>query len=148
MSVRLPDWPARLAAFVEATRHAPFAWGRQDCCLWAVRAIDAMCGTRHAAAIVGQYDSAEGAVVYAASRGWQTVYDACRDVCGEALVRVGLAEDGDICARPLPDFAFGTALVRLGDRLIGPDERGLADVPFRAALVAPQWTAFPVGRGA
>lgn len=143
---RLPDWPDRLDALIDATRHAPFTWGEQDCCLWAVRAIDAMCGTDHAAAIQGRYTTADGAVAYAASRGWRTVYDACRDVCGEALVRVGLAETGDVCARTLPEFPFGTAVVRVGDRLVGPEEAGLADFPFRAALMASQWTAFPVGR--
>lgn len=146
MTARLPDWPARLTAYLDATRHRPFAWGAQDCCLWAVGAIDALCGTDHAAAIAGRYATAEGAVAYAAGRGWRTVYDACRDLCGEALIRVGLAEPGDVCARTLPDFPFGTALVRVGDVLVGPDAHGLVDVPFRAALVAPQWTAFPVGR--
>lgn len=146
MTTRLPDWSARLAAYVAATSAAPFRWGQQDCCLWAVRAVDAMCGTDHAAEIAGRYSTADGAVAYAASRGWRTVHDACRDVCGEALIRVGLAETGDVCARTLPDFPFGTALVRVGDRIVGPADGGLADLPFRAALVAPQWTAFPVGR--
>lgn len=146
MTPRLPDWRVRLTAFVAATRAEPFAWGVQDCALWAVRAIDAMCGTEYAVPIVGQYSSADGAVAYAQARGWRTAADACRDVCGEPLPRVGLAEDGDVCSRPLPMFPWGTVLVRDGDLLVGPEDLGLVSVPWRAAIFDPRWTAFPVGR--
>lgn len=143
---RLPDWRQQLSEFLLATRTTPFAWGSHDCALWAAMAIDAMCGTAHAAAISGRYDSADGAVIYARSRGWWTAAHACRDLCGEDLVRVGLAEDGDVCARPLPTFPWGTILVRDGDRLVGPGHDGLESVPWRVALLDPRWSAFPVGR--
>lgn len=143
--IRRPDWMARLDALVGAHARTPFAWGQQDCCLWALRAIDAICGTAHAAAVAGQYDSADGAVAYAASRGWRTAIDACRDFCGEPLPRAALMREGDLCARTLPGFPFGTVLVRLGGALIGPDAHGLVCVPQRVALVDPRWLAFPVG---
>lgn len=143
---RLPDWSARLAAFIDATRHAPFVSGRQDCALWALRAADAMCGTHDAHAIVGQYADDDGAIAYAATRGWRTGADACREVCGEPLPRVALAIDGDVCFRPSPPWRFGLTTVRVGDWLWGPSERGLFAVPFRAALLDPRWSAFPVGR--
>lgn len=44
MMQRLPDWPERLAAYVEARRHRPFAWGSNDCVLFAAGALDAMTG--------------------------------------------------------------------------------------------------------
>ena len=53
MLTRLPDWRERLAAFVAATDQQPFAWSTQDCAAWPLRALDAMCGTDHAAALAG-----------------------------------------------------------------------------------------------
>lgn len=34
--VRSADWPERLDAYIEARRNLPFAWGKQDCALFAV----------------------------------------------------------------------------------------------------------------
>ncbi len=142
---RHPLWRARLEVFVGASARRPFAWGEHDCCLWALGAIDAVCGTRLADQVRGQYNSSDGAVAYAASRGWRTAADACRDVCGEPLPRVGAMRDGDLCARALPSFPFGTVLVRVGDTLMGPDDCGTGTLPFRVVLLSPAWTAFPVG---
>lgn len=42
---RLPDYPERLFAHFEARRYAPFAWGSNDCCLFAADGILAQTGT-------------------------------------------------------------------------------------------------------
>ncbi|MBM3855052.1 MAG: hypothetical protein FJ399_18170, partial [Verrucomicrobia bacterium] len=36
---RLPDWPARLDAFIEQRRRSAFAWGVHDCCQFARAAV-------------------------------------------------------------------------------------------------------------
>lgn len=41
--MRRPDWLARLRSEVERAAGQPFEWGRQDCCLFAARCVDAMC---------------------------------------------------------------------------------------------------------
>lgn len=41
---RLPDWPERLAAYIEQRRHVPFAWGDNDCASFAAGAVAAMTG--------------------------------------------------------------------------------------------------------
>lgn len=58
---RLPDWPQRLAAAIEAARLAPFAWGRHDCALFALDCIDAQTGGQIAARFRGTYDGPLGA---------------------------------------------------------------------------------------
>jgi hypothetical protein len=41
---RLPDWPERLAAYVEERRAQPFVWGNNDCASFAAGALRAMTG--------------------------------------------------------------------------------------------------------
>lgn len=41
---RLPDWPERLAAHLEAHRRQPFAWGAHDCVLFSAGAVRAVLG--------------------------------------------------------------------------------------------------------
>jgi hypothetical protein len=42
--MRHPDWPERLAHYVEASRSAPFEYGKMDCCHFAGNAVEAMTG--------------------------------------------------------------------------------------------------------
>lgn len=59
--MRLPCWPERLAALIEARRETPFRWGAQDCCTFAADAVLAMTGRDPIAPWRGTYASeAEG----------------------------------------------------------------------------------------
>lgn len=58
---RLPDWPERLAAFIEQRRHRPFAWGDNDCASFAAGAVAAMTGTDTAAWLPGSWVDEEAA---------------------------------------------------------------------------------------
>lgn len=92
-AVRLPDWPARLAAMVAAAHPRPFAWGVHDCCLWAADAVLATTGHDPAADLRGQYSTAG-----AGQRALQRL-GGLRGVGGRAgpvLASPGLAWDGDI----------------------------------------------------
>lgn len=44
-----PDWPERLAAYIESRRFAPFEWGRNDCALFMADGVFEMTGTDGAA---------------------------------------------------------------------------------------------------
>lgn len=54
---RLPDWPERLAAFIDGRRCVPFAWGRNDCVLFAADALHTVTGQDPLAAVRGQWAS-------------------------------------------------------------------------------------------
>lgn len=41
---RLPDWPQRLATYVDAHRATPFVWGSHDCARFAAGAVQAITG--------------------------------------------------------------------------------------------------------
>lgn len=55
--MRRVDWQLRLAEFVEARASMPFEWGKNDCCLFAADAVQAMTGEDPAATLRG-YTSA------------------------------------------------------------------------------------------
>jgi hypothetical protein len=144
--IRCEDWSHRLTAYIARTATIPFQWGVQDCCLWALGALDAMWGMRHAELIRGQYHDADGAVLYANRRGWKSSVEACQEFCGPPYVSIFEVGDGDLCTRATPDFPWGTVFVRYRAYLIGPDNAGLVAVPSKILWVdSGRWVAFPGG---
>jgi hypothetical protein len=51
--MRRADWQLRLAQFMEQRASKPFAWGENDCCLFAADAVQAMTGTDYAKTLRG-----------------------------------------------------------------------------------------------
>ena len=52
---RHPEWPQRLAAYLETRQFAPFVWGSNDCCRFAADGVLAMTGHDYIAAYRHQY---------------------------------------------------------------------------------------------
>lgn len=50
---RVPDWPERLAAYIEQRRHRPFAWGHNDCGSFVGGALHALTGAPMGAVLPG-----------------------------------------------------------------------------------------------
>ena len=59
--VRFPDWPERLAAFLESRRESPKKWGYNDCGMFCADAIEVMTGVDMAEEL-RSYDSPCGAL--------------------------------------------------------------------------------------
>ena len=59
---RLPDWQARLVAYLHAARLRPFAYGRHDCSLFAADCVAAMTGHDMAAPWRGRYTTLRGGI--------------------------------------------------------------------------------------
>lgn len=78
-----------LAAFLRAGGARPFAWGVQDCCLWAADWVLAATGRDPAAGWRGRYLTALGAARLVTRRGG---FEAHVAAC---LADVGLAETSD-----------------------------------------------------
>ena len=57
---RRGDWQARWGAYMRARADLPFAWGSNDCCLFAAGSVEALTGIECASRF-GRYDSAMGA---------------------------------------------------------------------------------------
>ena len=69
MIKRRPDWPEKLAAFIETRRERVFSWGEQDCALLAADAVLEMTGVDLASGLRG-YKSARGAAARMKVRTW------------------------------------------------------------------------------
>ena len=87
---RNDDWPEALAGFIDARRNEPFAWGSNDCALFAADAIKEMTGVDLAENLRG-YTTAQGATRKINSAGGMRNFAA-------ALTEKhhGLAQRGDV----------------------------------------------------
>lgn len=117
---RLPDWRARLAAYVAPLWRTPFQPGQLDCGLFAAGAVEAVTGVDLAGELRGAYATVEDGMRLLAAR------DGVRDPVEKARQRfpripVAQAQVGDLVALALPD---GPALgVVCGARVyaVGPE---------------------------
>lgn len=95
---RLPDWPERLAAFIEERRHVPFEWGRNDCATFAADALLAITGVDVLGQLRGQWAAEDRALAVAARLHGMPM--AARRLLGRPLPQVALAPRGAVvCAR-------------------------------------------------
>lgn len=128
---RLPDWRLRLDALIYSRLHAPFAWGVNDCAIFAADAIEACTGidvapdlrghltARQAVRVLHRYDGVAG---IAASR-------------LSSLISVPSARPGDVVAVPI-GRRLALGVMHDGDMVLGPSHAGLAAVPRAQALLA------------
>lgn len=124
-SARVPDWPGRLAEFIEERRSAALVYGVQDCCLFAADWVERATGVDPAALLRGTYHNAAGAARILARNG---------GVTGLATAALGqpvpsaLAQRGDLVLVDGDDGRPALAVV-IGDRAVGPSRFGLRFVP-------------------
>ena len=96
MLARRDNWPKLLAQFIEARRAQPFAWGSNDCCIFAADWVEICTGEDYAKTWRGRYTSAIGAVRFLDQAGG---LEALVDALGLNRVSPQLAGRGDIIAQ-------------------------------------------------
>ena len=96
MLARRDNWPKLLAQFIEARRAQPFAWGSNDCCIFAADWVEICTGEDHAKAWRGRYTSALGAARVLDEAGG---VEALVDALGLQRIAPKLAGRGDIVAQ-------------------------------------------------
>lgn len=136
MTLRFPDWPARLTRFLEEREQLPFAWGQHDCCLFACDWIREATGWDPAARFRGEYRNREGALraLRELGRGTlPTTASGIAEAVGAAPYSQPLrAQRGDIA---LIETDLGPALgVVMGPHIVSTGPAGLITVPLRSAL--------------
>lgn len=131
---RLPDWPERLADFLQSRRLEPFAWGSNDCCCFVADAIAAMTGTDLATSWRGTYDSETGAARVLVPYG--SVYGLAVAKLGQPLDVPALAQRGDV-VWVAPDGRQMLGIVTGGGDWCAPGDDGLVFFPM--ADVAMVW---------
>lgn len=75
MLVRFPDWPQRLSLALEQRRSTPFAWGRNDCAIFAADMIATITGRDFAIAFRGRYKTKAGSTKMLRAHGWSDLSD-------------------------------------------------------------------------
>lgn len=132
---RLPDWPDRLIAAVEAQRRMPFTWGVADCATLYGAAIEALTGEDPLARFRPWHDERDAlrAVLAAGCR-------SAAEFVGMTMVKIepARAQRGDFgyLAGEQPRLAFPAVI--LGAEAVSRDEHGWIIVPRR--LIAEAWS--------
>lgn len=125
---RVENWPGRLADFVAERWAMPFAWGQNDCAMFAADWVLTCTGHDPASAWRGRYHDA-----LTAARACASLEDAATSELGEPC-SPALAQRGDVV---LFDGGFGPTLgVCIGHMLIAPSRDGLTCAPMTAAAKA------------
>lgn len=93
---RHDNWPKLLASFVEERRSVPFAWGKNDCCLFAADWINRACGVDLAADLRGRYSSALAATRILAGLGG--VLQVAEKLGSLRPIKISTTQRGDVVA--------------------------------------------------
>lgn len=129
---RLPGWRGRLSTRIEARRHIAFAWGANDCALFAADCVEAMTGIDLAGEFRGAYQDQAGARALLDRLGAADVADHAATLLPE--IAPSLARIGDIAAIR-QSLGVGLVMV-IGAHLVGPGPKGLMTLPLSAAVRA------------
>jgi hypothetical protein len=124
MPARRDNWPDLLAQFIEARRNQPFAWGSNDCCMFAADWVELCTGEDYAKTWRDRYSSALGAVRFLDEAGG---VEALVDSLGLQRIAPQLAGRGDIVAQEAGRgvtlgicLGVTTAFVAEGGLVFGP----------------------------
>lgn len=94
--MRLPDWDVRLAAFIEARRNMPFAWGTNDCAMFAGDAVIAITGRDPFADWRGTYECEDSGAMVQGGAPLGFIVDGALRAFGAQPAEVCMAQRGDI----------------------------------------------------
>lgn len=126
---RFPDWPERLAAFIEERRRDPFAWGERDCVAVANDWVEACTGDR-----VFHVEHADEAGATAAIQAMGGLEAAVTRFLGAPMSNAMKMHRGDVV---LFESDRGPALgVCIGAEFVSQGKRGLVSYPITAVLRA------------
>lgn len=123
---RFPDWPERLGRAIEARKGDPYAWGQNDCALFASEMIAAMTGQDFGAMFRGTYSDEAGAMAMLQAHGWSDL-----EAMADALLprRTDRPRRGDLV---LHAGRLGAFLgIRWAGGIVGPGERRAIILPAR-----------------
>jgi hypothetical protein len=132
--MRRPDWPERLAAYIEACRRKPFAWGRFDCCGFVAGGVKALTGRDPMAAWRGLYTTEAEALALLGVGGLAAAVAEGMAGIGAQEVPVPLAQRGDVVVLELP--AGSSAGLCDGSHAFAAGPAGLTRLPMSLAVRA------------
>lgn len=129
MISRVSNWPTLLSQFIEDRRRVPFAWGSNDCCLFASDWVLKATGTDPACDLRGKYASALGAARVLKTKG------GVRGIMRSIAEPLGMSRtDGNQCQRGdlvIADTGNGESIgICIGSHAAFVGSDGLLFAPF------------------
>ena len=137
MNTRPENWPARLAAYVQARQSRPFVWGDHDCCLFGADWVRELHGVDLAGDVRGKYKTALGAARIV-GHGFSLatfVGDRLADH-GFAKIPVRMASRGDVVAAHVGAYSRLCFGVIVDHRAAFPGAAGLMTIPLNQVAYA------------
>lgn len=131
MTMRLPDWKARLAEYVTRCAQQPYELGQHDCALFAAGAVEAVSGSDPAAEWRGRYTTKVGGLRALARAGHADHIAATAATLPE--IPPAFAAVGDIACVEDPESRQAVLGVVQGELVYVLREAGLGLMP-RAAI--------------
>jgi hypothetical protein len=139
---RAQNWQTLLHEFLETRARQPFAWGANDCALFAADAVQAMTGKDLGAAFRGKYSTqAEAEAQMTATCGSADALALAAHLCQQAGLpprsHVNFAQRGDVIALKNPDGSHSLGIVALsGVHALFVTEGGLRRMRVRDCVAA------------
>ncbi len=133
--VRDGDWKSRLWRFLHERRKTPFAWGSNDCAVFAADAVQVMTGEDLAGPFRDTYQDEAGADAVLAANGW----DNLSDLADQHLTRLSddqRAQRGDVVLISGRSRTRDFLAICLGPDAVGPGVRGLQRCSLSGRLAA------------
>lgn len=139
---RYEDWRSRLNAYIEARANEPFAWGVNDCCIFAAKGIEAMTGVDLCAEYFSTYSRLDEARDVLKKITGLDDYSEAMTALPSAMGLPKLnnhrfAQRGDLVLLPLREHVPALGLVSMDARLVvAPGPQKLEHTPVTQILSA------------
>jgi len=131
--MKVADWDQKLIEFVELKRNEPFAWGKNDCFLFAMDCVEMLRGEDVAKELRGKYKTMIGAVKLQAKLESIKWLDR-RFVRHE---HINLTQRGSIVCYQHPTHKPAEALgICVGAEFVAPGEHGIEFMPLSHATIS------------
>ena len=93
---KTPGWQTRLLTTVKELSSTPFSWGKNDCCTFAAKCVDAQYGTDIYSEIVGKYSTELGSKKFTIQKVGTTHLPALLDIYLGERIEKNFAQRGDV----------------------------------------------------
>ncbi len=122
---RQTGWEMAFSDYLAAARGAPFAWGTNDCMLFAAKAVEVITGLNFYKQYLPYNTESEANLILQANGGLQAMVSK---VMGNGYTNYRQARRGDLALIKMPDFSLG---------IIDDSGQGIASVAPGGAVRLP-----------
>lgn len=130
MVKRFDDWPKRLSAYLRERQTMPFEWGKNDCMMFAAKAVYALTGHDYFTEYSDYDDEDKAAELLKKHRGVAGIIIAC---LGQGTDKILTAKRGDVVLVKMPEFTAGI-VDDTGARIALISKDGLVRRPLTSAI--------------